>query len=67
MTFRLWGAAKVAVPVLFGLNAEDLSKDAAMSALNARSAEARQAIRPLALSQLTIAAPRSYAVGGGAA
>ena len=34
-----------------------------MSALNARLAEARQAIQPLSLGQLTIAAPRSYAVG----
>ena len=30
-------------------------------------AEARQAIQPLALGQLTIPAPRSYPVGGGAA
>ena len=108
MTNRLWGVAKVAVPVLFGLSvvapsplraaervcngtlfqiqvnergtsrsdrfrfslgldAEDLSKDAALSALNARLADARQAIEPLALGQLTIPAPRSYAVGGGAA
>ena len=50
-----------------GLDAEDLSKDAALSALNARLAEARQAIQPLALGQLTIPAPRSYPVGGGAA
>ena len=28
---------------------------------------ARQAIQPLALGQLTISAPRSYPVGGGAA
>ena len=108
MTSRLWGAAKVAVAVLFelsvvapsplraaervckgtvlqiqvnergtsrsdrfrfslGLDAEDLSKDDALSALNARLAEARQAIQPLALGQLTIPAPRSYAVGGSAA
>ncbi len=38
-----------------------------MRAFNARLAEARHAIRLLALSQLTIAAPRSYSVGGGAA
>ena len=53
-----------------GLDAEDLSKDAALSALsalNARLAEARQAIQPLALGQLNIPAPRSYAIGGGAA
>ena len=50
-----------------GLDAEDLSKDAALSALNARLAEVRQAIQPLALGQLTIPAPRSYPVGGGAA
>lgn len=53
-----------------GLDAEDLSKDAALSALsalNARLAEARKAIQPLALGQLTIPAPRSYPVGGGAA
>ena len=48
-----------------GLDAEAASKDVAMSALNARLAEARQAIRPLALGQLTIPAPRSYAIGGG--
>ena len=36
-----------------------------MSALNARLAEARQAIQPLALGRLTIPAPRSYPVGGG--
>ena len=47
-----------------GLDAEDLSKDAALSA---RLAEARQAIQPLALGQLTIPAPRNYPVGGGAA
>ena len=50
-----------------GLDAEDLSKDAALSALNARLAEARQAIQLLALGQLTIPAPRSYSVGGSAA
>jgi hypothetical protein len=50
-----------------GFDAEDLSKDPAMSALNPRLADARQAIQPLALSQLTIPAPRSYSVGGGAA
>ena len=38
-----------------------------MRALNARLAEARHAFRLLALSQLIIAAPRSYSVGGGAA
>ena len=52
---------------LLGLDAEDLSKDAALSALNARLAEARQAIQPFALGQLTIPAPRRYPVGGGAA
>ena len=50
-----------------GLDAEDLSKAAVLSALNARLAEARQAIQPLALGQLTIPALRSYPVGGGAA
>ena len=106
MTSRLWGAAKVAVPVLFGLSvfapspmraaervcngtllqiqvkergtsrsdrfrfslgldAEHASKDAAMSALNARLAGARQVIQPLAMGRLTIPAPRSYSVGGG--
>ena len=50
-----------------GLDAEDLSNDATLSALNARLAEARQAIQPLALGQLTIPAPRSDAVVGGAA
>ena len=49
-----------------GLDAEDLSKDAALSALNARLAEGRQALHPLALGQLNIPAPRSYAVGGSA-
>ena len=48
-----------------GLDAEHVIKDAAMSALNARLAEARQAIQPFALGQLTIPAPRSTAVGGG--
>ena len=38
-----------------------------MSALDARLAEARQAIQPLTLGQLTIAAPRSYSVVGCAA
>ena len=50
-----------------GLHAEHASKNVAMSALNARLAEARLAIQPLALGQLTIPAPRSYAVGRGAA
>lgn len=45
-----------------GLDTEDLSKDVAMSTLNARLAEARQAIQPLALGQLTIPAPRSCSV-----
>ena len=48
-----------------GLEAENASKDAAMSALNARLAGARQVIQPLALARLTIPAPRSYPVGGG--
>ena len=48
-----------------GLDAEKANKDAAMSALNGRLAEARQAIQPLALGRLTIPAPRSYSVGGG--
>ena len=106
MTNRLWGVARVAVPVLFGLSvvapsplraaervcngtllqiqvnergtshsdrfrfslgldAENANKDAAMTALNGRLAEARQAIQPLALGRLTIPAPRSYPVGGG--
>ena len=106
MTNRLWGLAKVVVPVLFGLSvvapsplraaervcngtllqiqvnergtshsdrfrfslgldAENANKDAAMTALNGRLAEARQAIQPLALGRLTIPAPRSYPVGGG--
>ncbi len=50
-----------------GLEAENASKDAAINALNARLAKARQAIQPLALGQLTIPAPRSYPVGGGTA
>ena len=106
MTSRLWGAVKVAAPVLLGLSvlvpsplragerfcngtllqiqviergtsrsdrfrfslgldAEHASKDAAMTALNARLAKVRQVIQPLAMGQLTIPAPRSYAVGGG--
>ena len=106
MTNRLWGLAKVVVPVLFGLSvvapsplraaervcngtllqiqvnergtspsdrfrfslgldAENANKDAAMTALNGRLAEARQAIQPLALGRLTIPAPRSFSVGGG--
>ena len=106
MTSRLWGAVKVAAPVLLGLSvlapsplragerfcngtllqiqviergtsrsdrfrfslgldAEHASKDAAMTALNARLAKVRQVIQPLAMGQLTIPAPRSYPVGGG--
>ena len=108
MTSRLWGAAKVAVPVLFGLSfvapsplrgaervcngtllqvqvnergtshsdrfsfllgldAEDLSKDAALSALNARLVEA---LRPFSRSPWVSSPslhPLSYAIGGGAA
>ena len=105
MTNRLWGLAKVVVPVLFGLSvvapsplraaervcngtllqiqvnergtsqsdrfrfslgldAEKANKDVAMTALNGRLAEARQAIQPLALGRLTIPAPRSFSVGG---
>lgn len=48
-----------------GLDAEHASKDAAMSALNARLAGARQVIQPLAMGRLTIPAPRSYSIGGG--
>ena len=48
-----------------GIEAENSSKDIAMTALNARLAQARQTIQPLALGQLTIPAPRSYPVGGG--
>ena len=48
-----------------GLDAEHASKDAAMSALNAWLAEARQVIQPLAIGRLTIPAPRSYSVGRG--
>ncbi len=107
MTNRLWGAAKVAAPVLFGLSvlapsplraaeracqgtllqiqvnergtsrsdrfrfslgleAENASKDAAMTALNDRLAKARQVIQPLVLGRLTIPAPRNYSIGGGA-
>lgn len=107
MTNRLWGAVKVAAPVLFGLTvfapspmraaervcngtllqiqvnergtsrsdrfrfslgleAENANKDAAMTALNGRLAKARQVIQPLAQGRLTIPAPRSYSVGGGA-
>ena len=48
-----------------GIEAENSSKDIAMTALNARLAKARQTIQPLALGRLTIPAPRSYPVGGG--
>ena len=48
-----------------GLDAENVSKDVAMTALNARLAKARQVIQPLAMGRLTIPAPRSYPVGGG--
>ncbi len=48
-----------------GLDAEHASKDAAMTALNARLAKVRQVIQPLAMGQLTIPAPRSYPVRGG--
>ena len=64
---RAWNSRSDRFRFSLGLDAEDLSKDAALSALNARLAEARQAIQPLALGRLTIPAPRSYAVGGGAA
>ena len=47
------------------LEAENASKDIAMTTLNARLAKARQAIQPLALGRLTIPAPHSYVVGGG--
>ena len=48
-----------------GIEAENASKGIAMTALKARLAEARQTIQLLALGQLTIPAPHSYAVGGG--
>ncbi|WP_255446256.1 SIMPL domain-containing protein [Synechococcus sp. RS9902] len=48
-----------------GLDAEHASKDAEMSALNARLAKVRQVIQPLVMGRLKIPAPRSYAVGGG--
>ena len=48
-----------------GLDAENASKDAAMTALNARLAKVRQVIQPLAMGQLTIPASRCYHVGGG--
>ena len=47
------------------LDAENASKDAAMTALKVRLAKVRQVIQPLAMGQLTIPAPRSYPVGGG--
>ena len=47
------------------LEAENASKDIAMTTLNARLAKARQAIQPLAMGRLTIPAPHSYVVGGG--
>ena len=60
-------AVAIAFASRSGSTLKIFSKDAALSALNARLAEARQAIQPLALGQLTIPAPRSYPVGGGAA
>ena len=45
---------------LLGLDAENASKDAAMGALNARLAGARQVIQPLALARLTIPAPSGW-------
>ena len=48
------------------IEAENANKDAALSTLNARLAEARQAIQTLVIGRLTIPAPRSYSVGGGA-
>ena len=48
-----------------GLDAENASKDAAMTALDARLAKVRQVIQPLAMGQLTIPAPHSYPIGGG--
>ena len=50
---------------LLRLEAENASKDIAMTTLNARLAKARQAIQPLVLGRLTIPAPHSYVVGGG--
>ena len=50
---------------LLRLEAENASKDIAMTTLNARLAKARQAIQPLAMGRLTIPAPHSYVVGGG--
>ena len=46
-----------------GLDAEDLSKDAALSALNARLAEARQAIQPLALGHSPSLHPAATPLG----
>ena len=48
------------------LEAENASKDMAMTALNARLTQTRQVIQPLALGRLTIPAPHSYPFGGGA-
>ncbi|AII47810.1 hypothetical protein KR52_01355 [Synechococcus sp. KORDI-52] len=48
-----------------GLDAEEASKEVATRELNARLAQARQAIQPLAMGRLTIPAPRSSSVGGG--
>ncbi len=47
-----------------GLEADNPSKDAAMSTLDARLAEARQAIQPLAMGRPMIPAPCSYSTGG---
>jgi len=50
-----------------GLEAEASTKAQAMALLNERLDQARQQVKPLALSRLTIPAPRSYAYGGGQA
>ena len=48
------------------LDAEDARKDRAMTVLNNRLDQARQALQPLTMGRLTIPAPRSRAIGGGA-
>ena len=50
---------------LLGLQAEAPSKAAALALLNQRLDQARQDLKPFALSALNIPAPRSYSHGGG--
>ena len=46
-----------------GIEAENANKDAALSTLNARLAEARQAVQALVIGRLTIPAPAATPLG----